>query len=101
MASTSGSEVTLSSSTGRWITNAGKTAHKSAAYDVALTFTDDTELANIIGVATQANSDGTDYDLVETSAITGVSSTNAVVDAPITKVVYDGAHLLTLFSVGP
>ena len=74
VASTSGSEMVLSASDGRWITNAGKTAGKSAAYDVALTFTDETELASIIGPAIQANADGSDFDKVETSAITNVGS---------------------------
>ena len=73
MVSTSGSELTISAVDGRWVTNAGKNVTKSATYDVALTFADDTELANIIGPATQANADGSDVDSAETSAITGVS----------------------------
>ena len=73
VASTSGSEMTLSASDGRWISNAGKFISKSAAYDVALTFTDDSELENIIGPATQVNADGSDYDSVETSPITAVT----------------------------
>ena len=80
VASTSGSEIVLSASDGRWVTNAGKTVTKSAAYDIALTFADDTELANIIGPATQVNADGSDFDSAETSAITGVADAGISAD---------------------
>ena len=81
VAYSSGSNLTLSSSSGRWITNANKTATKSASYDNALTFADDTNLDLIIGTATQSNSDATDLSGVTTSAITAV-------DAPAQPVNY-------------
>ena len=73
VAFTDGTKLTLSSTSGRWITNANKTATKSSSYDTALTFADDTNLNLIIGTATQSNSNATDFDGVTTSAITNVS----------------------------
>jgi hypothetical protein len=73
VAFSSGSKLSLSSSSGRWISNANKTATKSSSYDTALTFADNTNLNLIIGTATQSNSDATDYNSATTSAITSVT----------------------------
>jgi len=70
----SGNDVFLSAvSSGRFISSQNKTTSVPVPYDIALTFTDNTNLSQIIGTATQANSDGTDLDSATTSAITSVT----------------------------
>ena len=85
VAFSSGSKLTLSSSSGRWITNANKTATKNSSYDTAITFADDTNLDLIIGTATQSTSNATDFDGVTTSAITNVAASGSNVDLTLTN----------------
>lgn len=53
---------------------AGDTLSTDASYEAELTFSSPTQLSRIIGPATQANSDGTDFDSYDTSAITTVDA---------------------------
>lgn len=65
--------IELSSVSGRWMSNANKTATKSLSYDTALTFANSNNLLDMIGTAKQVNADGTDYNSATTSAITSVT----------------------------
>ena len=70
----SGNDLFLSAvSSGRFIAGQNKTTSVPVPYDIGLTFTDDTNLDQIIGTATQANSDGNDFDSATSSAITTVT----------------------------
>lgn len=79
--SVSGNNIIVSSPAGVWRGGVGRSVVRNISYDTALTFTDNTDLDEMIGTATQVNTDGTPYNSISTSAITNVVAANTI-DVP-------------------
>lgn len=70
----SGNTIQLNNSAGRWFANENLALGKRESYNTKLTFTDNTELANMMGTASMSDSSGNPITSYSTSNISAVSS---------------------------
>lgn len=71
----SGNNISLNNAAGRWFANENLALGKREGYNTKLTFTDNTELANMIGTASMADSSGNILSYYESTGTIGTVTT--------------------------